>query len=609
MKFVRNMSAALVVVLALVVAIAPTVAQDDAPPVMILPVNGAQFLPGALFDVRVEVHTAELPEDFAVTINGEDALEGAELSSWTAEESLIGVDAQAATWRGISLDEPGEYTIEVTAGGETHSATWTVREIGNAGASNVILFVADGGSVAVNTAARLLSRGMVQGSYNDRLSFENWEELGLVSTSGLDSIMTDSANSASAYNTGHKSAVNATGVYPDTSVDAFDDPQVETFAEMIRRVRGMSVGIVTTAEFVDATPAAVWAHSRQRTNATRADYALQVIGEGLIADRVPGMMPEVILGGGGRYMVPQSIDGSRRSDDIDPFALYEEAGYTIVENATDMAAALEEGTEMLAGIFHPGNMDVWLDRNVFTENLGDFTDQPGLADMVVSALEVLSQNENGFYLNVEAASVDKALHPMDFERALADMIELDRAIAAAEAYLAENGMLESTLMIIVPDHAHAFDVFGTVDTVAFNEAEDTVAKQNAIGIYAAAGFPSYVDEDGDFFPDSWDVDITLAWGKVDNPPYTEDYQVSPVYRTPSIRDENGVAIPNPEDDPDGLLLGGNLPAGATTSVHTLQDVPVWATGPGSEMLSGLIDNTEIFFAMANAIGLDLLSGE
>ncbi|MBZ0290959.1 MAG: alkaline phosphatase [Anaerolineae bacterium] len=581
---------------------------QDAPQVLILPVDGAQFLPGALFDLRIEVHADALPDDFAVTVNGEDAStffgsEG-ETTGWTAEESLIGTAAQAVTWRALEAPAPGDYAVEVTAGGETHSVTWTVREPSAGGAKNVILFIADGGSVAINTATRLISRGMVEGRYNDRLSFENWEELGLVSTSGLDSIITDSANSASAYNTGHKSAVNATGIYPDTSANAFDDPEVETLAAMLKRVRGMSIGIVTTAEYVDATPAAVWAHSRQRNGTTRSDYALQIIGEGVIADQVPELMPEVILGGGASYLLPQSTEGSGRGDDVDVAALYEAAGYTLVENATQLDEAVAESVPMLAGFFHTGNMDVWLDRNVYTENLGNFTDQPGLVDMTLAALNVLGQNENGFYLEVEAASVDKALHPMDFDRGIGDMIEMDRTIAATMEWLEANGMLEDTLLVFVPDHAHSFDVFGTVDVQAFNAAEDLNGKRDAIKTYADAGYPDYVDENGDYFPDSWVVDHTLAWGKVDNPTFTEDYQVSPVYRTPAIRDENGVYIDNPEDDPNGIPLGGNLSTGSSTSVHTLQDVPVWAQGPGSEHFGGSIENVEIFFGMANALGLN-----
>lgn len=47
--------------------------------------------------------------------------------------------------------------------------------------------------------------------------------------------VTDSANSASAYATGHKSSASALGVYADSSETPFDDPKVELITELIRR--------------------------------------------------------------------------------------------------------------------------------------------------------------------------------------------------------------------------------------------------------------------------------------------------------------------------------------------------------------------------------------
>jgi alkaline phosphatase len=251
-------------------------------------------------------------------------------------------------------------------------------------------------------------------------------------------------------------------------------------------------------------------------------------------------------------------------------------------------------------------MDVWLDRHVFTENVEALPDQPGLVEMTQVALELLSRNENGFYLEVEGASVDKALHPMDYDRGLADMIEFDRAVAAAVEWAAANA--PDTLIIVTSDHAHSYDVYGTVDVEEFNAAETDADRRNAIGVYQDAGFPTYEDADGDFFPDSWAPSVVLAQGKVDNPVHTEDFQVSPVYRVPSLttEDDEGVATTtdNPEDDPNGLPLGGNLPEDAPTSVHTLQSVPVYAHGPGSACLGRVQENIEVFFCMAAAVGLN-----
>ncbi|MGO7733695.1 alkaline phosphatase, partial [Rhizobium johnstonii] len=80
-------------------------------------------------------------------------------------------------------------------------------------------------------------------------------------TSATNAVDTDSANTMSAYITGHKKAVNAIGVYADRTPASLDDPRVETFAEAVRRRTRKSIGIVATAEVEDATPAAVVAHT------------------------------------------------------------------------------------------------------------------------------------------------------------------------------------------------------------------------------------------------------------------------------------------------------------------------------------------------------------
>lgn len=577
----------------------PASAQDEAPPVLILPIDRAAFLPGAYFDFRVEVHAAEMPEDFAVTINGEDASNffGAEPNeeSWTFGKEET--PSQSVIWRQVMLPEPGLYIVEVTAGGATTSVDWYARQPhAGAGAQNVILFIGDGMTVPQITAARVASRGNTQGKTNGYFAIDQMEAIGLIQTSSVDSIMADSANTASALNTGHKSSVNALGVYADTSPDTLDDPRQETLAEMLKRTRGMSIGIVTTAGWTDATPASVFGHTRRRGD--RDFLAAAPLDEGL--------RPEVIMGGDGRYMLPEAVAGGRRKDGRNMFDEYEAAGYTVVTTATELQEAMSEGApERLLGMFHSGDMNVWLDRNVFTDNLGDFTDQPGLVDMTLSALEILGQNENGFYLMVEAGSIDKQMHPLDQERALSDLIELDNAVAAAIEWAAVNA--PDTLIVVTADHGHGYEVYGTVDVEMFNAAEDDAGKRKAIRVYDAAGFPTYEDADGDFFPDTWDVSIVFA-GLVNNyPDHTEDFQVSPTPRVPAIADADGNYVDNPDDDPNGIPRSGVLPLNASTGVHSLQDVPVFASGPGAAFFGRVMDNTEVFFGMAAALDLDLLA--
>lgn len=666
-------------------------AQEEAPRVVILPVNNASFLPGAKFDFRVEVHAAELPADFAVTVNGTPAGDffavegvnenwefGGRVASYSAEgtpaadfaletlaveyynpqfgKAVVAVEGEGLTitlgadvatleatdnvlvytvaggaadgqtltfglnadgaltgfsvlgqnfgvltslptkvqsiiWRQVTAPVAGEYTVEVVAGGATTSAMWYVRQPVAGEAQNVILFVADGMTIAQITAARMMSRGYVQGLPNGVLAMENADAVGLAHTSSIDSPMMDSANTASALNTGHIGSVNSTGSYSDSSPDRLDDPRVETLGEMLKRVRGMSVGVVTTADFSDATPAAVFAHGRDRSTANRAAYIAQAFD----------FAPEVFMGGGGQYMLPQSAEGSRRSDDRDFYVEFADAGYTTVTSKTELDAAFADGTpERLLGVFHRSDMNVWLDRNVFTDNASEFPDQPGLVEMTLAAIEVLSQNPNGFYLEVEAASVDKQMHPLDQERALADLIEFDNAIAAAVAWAEENA--PNTLIVITADHGHGYEVYGTVDVEKFNAATDDLGRTAAIGIYNGAKYPTYSDANGDNFPDDWNPSIVFAGTVNNHPAYTEDFQVSPIPRVPAIT-VDGVVVDNPDDDPNGITMTNNLP-NSTTGVHTLQDVPVFAFGPGAEYFDGTYHQREVFFGMAWALGLD-----
>lgn len=115
-------------------------------------------------------------------------------------------------------------------------------------------------------------------------------------------------------------------------------------------------------------------------------------------------------------------------------------------------------------------MPVWLDRNVYTENLKDFKndpkgaktpalDLPGLKDMTLKAIDILHKRggEQGFFLMSEAASIDKQMHTLDYDRALGDLLELDDTVRATVAKLKQLNILDETLVIVSADHGHGFE--------------------------------------------------------------------------------------------------------------------------------------------------------
>ena len=229
----------------------------------IYPIDRAEILVGAQFDFKVEFPERVDPAKLKVTVNGTD-YSAAFGRPGTFVDREDGKDQSALILRDVALTKPGSVTVEAGDGTRSRSVTWSVYDTGPRKAKNVILFIGDGLSPAHRVAARMLSKGITEGKSRGKLAIDDMPHMALVATAGSDSIITDSANAASAYATGHKTAVNAMGVYADRTLSAFDDPKVETITSVAKRRLGLGIGIVTNTEIQDATPAAMVAHTRRR---------------------------------------------------------------------------------------------------------------------------------------------------------------------------------------------------------------------------------------------------------------------------------------------------------------------------------------------------------
>ena len=566
---------------------------SGSPQIRVLPVNKAKFLAGTLFDLRVEA-TGVDPATTRITVDVRGPSGPAHILRGDPERTSSADDSLEVTYHGLTYPRSGGFTVKVeveSSTGTTHaevSHEVVVAKPPSRPAKNVIFFLGDGMGQPAITAARILSKGITEGKYHGLLAMDQMDYRGLVGTSGVDSIATDSANSMSAYMTGHKSSVNALGVYAANDPDPSRHPRVETMAELLKRAKGMAVGVVTTSEIQDATPAAVWAHTRRRSE--YVDIMDQALND--------GQQPDVLLGGGMASLLPQSEDGSRRSDDRDLRKEFVDKGYTYVSNRTELAQAVSgRPPSQLIGTFHTGNLNVYLDREHSPDPavLGDFPDQPTLVEMTEAAIEVLERRPEGFFLMVEAASIDKMEHPLDGPRVAYDTIEFDQAIAAAKAWASRR---RDTLIVVTADHNHSMSIVGTND-----RRDNPTPDREGNGVYADAGYPTYVDSNGDGFPDDPNPEVQFFFGWSNHPDHTDDFQHNAVFQQPALRDATGRAVDNPDRDPGALLQIGNLPYNQTNCVHTVEDVSVFASGPGASRFNAFLDNTEIFFAIMDALGL------
>ncbi|BBB90280.1 MAG TPA: alkaline phosphatase [Methylomusa anaerophila] len=574
-----KLATALAVIVCLLSSLTVGLAAPAPSPITVLPIDQAKFVVGQTFDFLVEVKDAT-SADIQVTVNGTAA------DKYFGKAAAAKLDGSLASYRinQVAFKNPGKLEIAVKAGGTSRTVKYeAVNNVAPKRAKNVILFIGDGMSLPARQMARILSKGITEGKYNDLLEMEKMSNMSLITTSGYDSLVTDSANSASAYATGHKSVVNAMGVYADSTKDPFDDPKVENIVELAKRTKGMATGIVSTANITDATPAAMVAHTRRRAEQN-------FIAESMLD---PAHRPDVILGGGSRHFLPMSTPGSKRTDQKNLVEDFKKLGYSFSGTKSELLATPASASKLL-GLYQLDNLNVYIDREMLKTPsvLGGFNDQPNLMNMTQKAIDVLSKNPNGFFLMVEGASIDKQLHVLDWQRATYDTIEMDKAVGIAKTFAKKNG---DTLIIIVADHSHGASITGT-----YHELDGKKGRE-AVRTYADSVWPTFEDNNKDGFPDDPNPDITLAVQFANHPDFNADYRFKAEPTVPAIMAKDK-AVANPQTT--GEFQPGNIPASDPSEVHSADDIVLNADGPGAEYFNGVMDNTEVFFAMVRALGLD-----
>ena len=551
----------------------------------IYPLNRAEILAGSKFDFKVEFPGSPAPGAVSVTINGEDAVKvlGGKLEYVEKED---GQDYAAYVLRGVEIKKAGAYNVVAKAGEKSAAVAWDVFDTPKgAVAKNVILFVGDGLSVAHRTAARIMAKGLVEGRYGGELTIDDMPHMALVSTSGTDSVVTDSANAMSAYSTGHKTCVNALGIYCSRAKGNLSHPKVETIGEIVKRKGGLSVGVITNTEIEDATPAGIVAHTRRR-----ADF-------NDIVKMFFDTKPDVIMGGGSPNFLPKSTPGSKRTDEDNYIEKFKAEGYAFASTATEMRQASKDGKSKLLGLFNTSNVDGAYDLKFNKGSTSRFPDQPDLVEQTKIAIDMLSKNDKGFMLMVESGRIDKYAHSLDWERSVYDTILLDNAVKAAKEFADKRN---DTLIIVVPDHAHMVGIIGTYD-----DDLPGVTPREKLGVYEKSKFPQY-QPDKNGYPEAVDLKQRLAFTFGSYPDHCFDAR-------PHLNGEFVPAVPGPEKGAyvtnettctnTSVRVTGNLPVEANAGVHAADDVILTAMGPGSEAFRGRIDNTRVFRIMATALGL------
>ncbi|MDO9194580.1 MAG: alkaline phosphatase, partial [Undibacterium sp.] len=297
----------------------------------------------------------------------------------------------------------------------------TFANVANAAgeAKNIIFFLGDGMGPSTVTASRIYKYGE-----DGSLTMDKFERTARIKTFSNDAQTTDSAPSMAAYMTGVKMnneviSMSADTVATNPSKDVNGNLGVNNCAATgngvavptileLAKAKGKAVGSITTTELTHATPAATFSHVCNR-NAQFA-IAAQIVPAGAGYNAALGDGVDVMMGGGRNHFTPYNATTNKagRADARNLLTELAAKGYTVAATKAEMLAA--PINKKFIGLYSSkSQLEYELDRTA-TPPVGEGANQPSLAEMTTKAMDILSQNANGYFLMVEGGRIDHALH-------------------------------------------------------------------------------------------------------------------------------------------------------------------------------------------------------
>ena len=439
---------------------------------------------------------------------------------------------------------------------------------------NVIIMIPDGCDETVQTVARWYKGEDLQ---VDKMAG------GGVKVHMANSVIPGSAAAATSFACGEKTTVRFLGVGPRTDdlLSMYDPadmaPPYAPIASVIEaaQLKGKATGIVVTCRVTHATPAAFACHIQDR------GWDNDIM-EHMVYNNI-----DVVFGGGARHLIPENESyttsfgatwSGKRTDGENLMAVLQDRGYEFIDSRSEM---LSLSSGRVWGLFDDSHMQPDMDRQYFAPH------EPSLAEMTAKAIELLSQDKDGFCLMVEGSQVDWAGHNNDPIYMVRDFLAFDDAVKAACDFADMDGR---TMVIAFPDHntggmkiGHYYTAMGYTETTI----EDLVAPLKGMKI-SSPGLVAMMDNESDNteliakVKEYWSVTITQ----------------DDVNAIREIEPDVGLAYALAR-----VLSERYTVIGWTTHGHNGETVPLWMYG--AEAPGGIIDNTELAEIAADAMGVSL----
>jgi len=411
-----------------------------------------------------------------------------------------------------------------------------------------------------------------------QLSFTKMPQTGLVKTFADNRFITCSAAAGTAFATGYKTNINhistdSSGLVPFKSIAT------------ICKEQGMKVGILSSVSIDHATPAVFYANQPHRSNYFKIDLEL-------------ANSDFDFFGGGGLRSTKDTLDGRL----VNALDLAKENGFTYVDSYSGLMN-LKPGDEKIIAV-HPEIMP----GNAAMPYVIDQPTAPTLAEFTRKAIELL-ENENGFFMMVEGGKIDWACHSDDAATTIHETIAFDDAVQVALDFYKQHP--DETLIVVTADHETGGLALGAQKTayeshfnylqyqkISIDKFSSVIVDfQKKLSGNYETDINNLLDLVAENFGLGKEIPITAEdkstlWFAFEKSMQTAKNGKTMYSDFPSISE----TIVNMVSEKAGV--------GWTTYAHTGINVPIYAIGPGAELFSGVIDNTDIPGILMGQLGIE-----
>lgn len=417
--------------------------------------------------------------------------------------------------------------------------------------------------------------------HTDRLMMHRLDHFGSTRTSGADTIVPGSAQTATALATGIKTDRNVVSLDPEGN-------KLKTVLLEAKK-KGIAVGLVSTARITHATPAAFGSNVADRgmENEIAAQYLMNEI--------------DYLVGGGARHFLPSSNSASKRKDDRNLFKEFESAGYNVFESS-------EQTSEFRSYIPAAGDKVLYTPTNSHVsyeiDRVNDLV--PSLSEMTQKGIDLLSQDEDGFLMMVEGGRIDHAAHDNDVATTIHDTLAFDNAVKTAYKFYAEHP--KETLIIVAGDHETGGLGLNSCEGMEYDYFLDLAPVKEA-KVSIEEGFAYTGDREKLY------NDLAADFGLVD----LTDREIEMLENAMDLQDEKGKGADvsefggywpqatwiSPVQSTVAQITSKRAEIGWTTSAHTGAIIPIRTHGVGAARYTKALDNTEVAIITADLLDLEL----